>query len=53
MLKLENYPHMIRKFFASDMYNKLDGDVLTVQKLGHASPDQTKVYILRIQQTFY
>lgn len=38
--------HMIRKFFASDMYNKLDGDVLTVQKLlGHASPDQTKVYI--------
>ena len=32
--------HMIRKFFASDMYNKLDGDVLTVQKLlGHASPE--------------
>src|SRR5690606_3299982 len=38
--------HMIRKFFATDMYIKLDGDVFTVQQLlGHATPDQTKKYV--------
>ena len=38
--------HMIRKYFATDMYEKLDGDLLTVSTLlGHENLDQTKIYI--------
>ena len=45
-LKIDTSSHCIRKYFATDMYVKLDGDLLTVQKfLGHKDPNQTKVYV--------